>query len=595
MADVAKVRAFFADPRTYLAGSHVPRARLELVRSLVGSQRGARILDLGCGDGSVSLAFVEEAREITLVDASPGMLGVARAAIPEAHRAKVRCVETAVERFEPEGSYDLVLCLGLLAHVPSVKGVIDLLGRVLAPDGRAAVQFTDWDRLLGRWQGWWYSRRGKGAYALNPTRLRDILALVENNGLTPVAARRQGLLLPGMGLLPLSQRLSWERRVLTGRLTSAFAPGTALLLRHRASAPTLTERPRVAFVGAMTGAIPGQVPTQAETLANLLGGEGYRVLTVSSSPRRWRRLADILQTLFSRRREIDVVCLQVFSGPSFAVQAAAGWLGRLLGHRIVMVIRGGAMPELIARWPRWTRRVLRLAHCVVVPSSYLRRALAPLDLPLQVVPNVIDVSSYTFKLRERVAPRLLWMRAFHEIYDPATAVRALAQIRKTHPAASLTMGGPDLGLQRATEALTRELGLEPAVRFAGFLDAEGKRREAAGHDIYLNTNRIDNMPVSVLEMAAMGLPVVSTHVGGIPDLLQDGRTGLLVPPNDSLAVATAVSRLVADPDLARGLSEQGRALAETCTWESVRPRWVRLLAEVAGVSGLPAFGGRDSA
>jgi glycosyltransferase involved in cell wall biosynthesis len=124
------------------------------------------------------------------------------------------------------------------------------------------------------------------------------------------------------------------------------------------------------------------------------------------------------------------------------------------------------------------------------------------------------------------------------------------------------------------------MGLDGAVRFAGFLDSEGKRREFAEHDIFLNTNRVDNAPVSVLEAAAFGLPVVSTNVGGIPHLLRNGDEALLVPEGDAEALASSVRRLLDEPGLAARLSTAGREVAERSSWARVRPLWEELLAGV---------------
>jgi len=80
----------------------------------------------------------------------------------------------------------------------------------------------------------------------------------------------------------------------------------------------------------------------------------------------------------------------------------------------------------------------------------------------------------------------------------------------------------------------------------------------------------------------MGLPVVSTDVGGIRDLLSDGLSGLLVPDDDVQAMAEAILRLVGEPQLAERLSTNGRRLAEASSWEQVRARWQRLFAELVG-------------
>jgi glycosyltransferase involved in cell wall biosynthesis len=172
------------------------------------------------------------------------------------------------------------------------------------------------------------------------------------------------------------------------------------------------------------------------------------------------------------------------------------------------------------------------------------------------------------------------MRTFHEIYRPDLAVRTLARLLPDHPDATLTLAGQDRGLLAATRRLADELGVAGSVRFAGFLDAEGKRREFAEHDVFLNTNRVDNAPVSVVEAAAFGLPVVATRVGGVPHLLHDGETALLVPEGDADAMAAAVRRLLSEPDLAARLSRAGRALAESCSWERVHPLWEDLFREV---------------
>src|SRR5262249_15126210 len=127
------------------------------------------------------------------------------------------------------------------------------------------------------------------------------------------------------------------------------------------------------------------------------------------------------------------------------------------------------------------------------------------------------------------------------------------------------------------------MGLRSSVRFTGFLDLGGKIGEGGAMDVYLNTNRIDNAPVAVIEAAAMGLPVVTTNVGGIPDLLIDGETALVVGDEDDEAMAHAICRLVEDPSLSERLSRNGRQLAERFSWEAVRPQWLQLFAELSTV------------
>lgn len=330
----------------------------------------------------------------------------------------------------------------------------------------------------------------------------------------------------------------------------------------------------------MLGRNPGWVTTQGEILADLFTAANYDVRITSTIPARGRRLFDTLQSLVRWRDEVDVVVHSVFSGAAFGITDAASLVAAQLGLPQIFVLRGGNLPAFAQRRPRWVRRVFARAAEIVTPSHFLAYTFAELGVSMRVIPNVIHLDNYPFRLRRGAAPRLLWMRTFHDVYHPELAVEALAALLPLQPDATLTMAGQDKGLLTAVETLAAELGVAERVRFAGFLDVAGKQREFAAHDIFLNTNRIDNMPVSVVEAAAFGLPVVATAVGGIPYLLTQGETGLLVDVEDADGMAAAVDHLLRDPALAERLSRSGRGLAEQSAWSTVRFQWEQLFDEV---------------
>ncbi len=342
----------------------------------------------------------------------------------------------------------------------------------------------------------------------------------------------------------------------------------------------LNRTPRLCFVGPLVGRHPGYVTTQGEILSDRFSESGYTTFEASSHPNRYVRLADIVATIIKHRKEIDVLVLNTYSGPSFVVEDLASRLGRLFGHRIVMVLRGGAMPDFMARFPRWTKQVLSRADALIAPSEYLAKAIAPYGFQARVIPNVIDISKYPYRRRERLQPKLFWMRAFHEVWNPLMAIRVLARLREHRPDAMLTIAGQDKGLEAESKQLAKELGVDDAVRFPGFLNMEAKAREGDAADIFISTNRIDNMPVSVVEACAMGLPVISTEVGGMADLLTNGETGLLVPDNDDEQMVEAILALLDDPMLAAKLSEQGRALAERSSWPRVKQQLDQVFNEI---------------
>ena len=337
---------------------------------------------------------------------------------------------------------------------------------------------------------------------------------------------------------------------------------------------------RLCFIGNMLGRNAGYITTQGQILADLFAAEGYEVTCVSSKINRTARLAEIAAALVKGRRSFDIVVLDTYSGLSFIIADVVGVLCKRFKLPLVMVLRGGNLPNFIEKYPRWARKVLRRADVLVAPSRFLAEEIGELGYKVPVITNVIDISRYRFRERNKISPRLVWMRSFHPIYNPEMAIRVLAKLRRTEAAATLTMAGADKGLEGEIRLLAQKEGLAGAVRFAGFLDLEKKIKEFSAADVYINTNRVDNMPVSVVEALAFGLPVVATNVGGLPYLIEHGENGLLVADEDVDGMVDSIAKLLGDPDLTKKLSNNGRRLAEQSSWESVRSDWEELFAEL---------------
>ena len=347
------------------------------------------------------------------------------------------------------------------------------------------------------------------------------------------------------------------------------------------------KRMRLCVVGNLLGRNPGHLKTQGEILADLLSKEGHEVISCSSKINRLFRWIDIVLTVVRNRKSFDLLILEVYSGLNIVMSETVGLLGRILGIPMIFVLHGGNLPEFSKKYPRWTKRVFGRADILVAPSMFLAKGLRYLGFPIRVIPNIIEISNYPCKVRRNIKPRLIWMRSFHPIYNPQMAVMVLHSIRHSNLDASLVMAGLDKGLESEIKSKVSTLGLQKMVRFPGFLDHEAKIKEFSDADIYLNTNRIDNMPVAVIEACAMGLPVIATRVGGLPDLINDGINGLLISDDDVKGMADAVSSLLENPDLTELLSRNGRSLAEQSSWESVRISWNELFVEIMKKCELP--------
>lgn len=330
----------------------------------------------------------------------------------------------------------------------------------------------------------------------------------------------------------------------------------------------------------MVGRNPGYVTTQGQIISDLLESDGHEVTSVSSRINRLLRLADVVFTLVRNFGRFDVAILATFSGPSFILADVASLVCKVIGLPLIMFLNGGNLPVFAKQHPRWVKRVMDRAGSVVAPSEFVAVHFRNLGYEVTVVPNVVVLDRYPYRERKVIRPNLLWMRSFDHVYNPQMAIRVLRTLRKSLPDATLTMAGNDKGLRKDVERMAVEMGVSDSVRFVGFLDRNGKSREFSEADIYINTNTVDNMPVSVLEARASGLPVVATEVGGIPYVIRDGVDGFMVPDNDHEAMAATIRKLCAQPDLTQQVSRNGREISERSDWQRVRRDWEMLFAEL---------------
>ena len=275
--------------------------------------------------------------------------------------------------------------------------------------------------------------------------------------------------------------------------------------------------------------------------------------------------------------------IHVFSASYFSFLLAptpAILIARLFGKKVILNYRSGEAEDHLRCWPRTAVPIMRLADELIVPSRYLVDVFRKFELQAIPIANVIDLGNFKFRERKPLQPIFLSNRNFYPLYNVACIVRAFAIIQQKFPEAKLTIAGG--GRQRpALEALVRELKLRN-VEFYGPV-APGKMNALYDQaHVYLNSSNIDNMPGSILESFASGLPVVSTNAGGIPYIVTHERTGLLVPKNDHEAMASWAIQLLESPALAESIARNAHEECGAYTWEAVRETWLATYMELAG-------------
>jgi len=319
-----------------------------------------------------------------------------------------------------------------------------------------------------------------------------------------------------------------------------------------------------------------------QDLAFRLQAFGYDVITTSHRQNKLLRLADMLWTIWHQRNHYQLAQIDVFSGPAFTWAYLSGGLLKKLNKPFILTLHGGNLPQFSKSHRDQVQRLLMQAAAVTVPSSYLLTTMQDYRSDLILIPNAIEISNYSFIERNTPRPDLIWLRAFHEIYHPQMAIEVLQRLQNQFPEVKLTMIGPDKGNGsfQKTQELADDLHLRSSVSFSGGVSKSDVPIWLNKGDIFLNTTNFDNTPISVMEAMACGLCVVSTNVGGIPFLVEDGVDALLVPPNDPDAMAAAVKRILIEPGLASKLSSNARKKAEQFDWSIILPQWEKLLESI---------------
>lgn len=286
-----------------------------------------------------------------------------------------------------------------------------------------------------------------------------------------------------------------------------------------------------------------------------------------------------IASLLKHVRNYDVVHLFSASYLSFVIsQVPAILVAKLHGKPVLLNYRSGEAEDHLRRWGWSIGWILRMVDQIVTPSDYLVDVFAKFGFRARSVFNVIDPGAIRYRLRTKAEPRLLVPRALEPLYNVGCAIRAFEIVRTRYPQAQLTILGS--GSQRSElEALVRKLDLS-GVYFAGRVERDQIGRHYDRHDVLVNTTSIDNMPVSLLEGLAAGLPIVTTNAGGIPYLLQDRRNGHVVPVNDHAAIADRVMELLDNPREVERLSRVGREEVQKYLWESVAQDWYTLYRDV---------------
>ena len=321
----------------------------------------------------------------------------------------------------------------------------------------------------------------------------------------------------------------------------------------------------------------GYNKTTIETLGLQLEQEGFSVIYASNKKSFPLRMLDMMWSVIANRKQISYILIDTYSTKAFWYAFVCSQLARVLKIKYNPILHGGDLPNRLKNNPKLSQMLFANAYKNVAPSGYLKQVFENKGFSNVVhISNTIQIENYEFKKRENFHPKLLWVRAFASIYNPKMAVKVLAELQKMYPNASLTMVGPDKdGSLETTKQFADSINIQ--VNFTGKLAKEEWWKLAAEHDVFINTTHFDNTPVSVMEAMALGLPVVTTNVGGIPFLLSNKENAILVDDDNAIAMTNAIQKIIENPIDAMRLVNNARCFIEKMDWQIVKKHWFSLL------------------
>ena len=318
--------------------------------------------------------------------------------------------------------------------------------------------------------------------------------------------------------------------------------------------------------------------TTIETLGKGLEALNYNVVYASSKTNMVLRFLDMIAMLLKHRNTRDYVLIDTYSTLNFYYALAISQLCRVFSLKYIPILHGGNLPNRLKANPKLSQAIFKNAYKNVAPSNYTKSAFENYGFTNTIcIPNAINLDNYPKIEKTYHSIDLLWVRSFSELYNPKLAVTVLKLLLDKGYKTSLTMVGPDNdGSLLATKQYAKDLNLE--VNFTGKLSKSDWISLSKSSNYFINTTNFDNMPVSVIEAMALGFPIVSTNVGGIPFLVENNKDAILVKPDNAEIFAEALIYLHTNEAKREALVLNALKKAKNFDWLEASKLWQNLLS-----------------
>ncbi|WBL23203.1 glycosyltransferase family 4 protein [Zunongwangia sp. HRR-M8] len=305
--------------------------------------------------------------------------------------------------------------------------------------------------------------------------------------------------------------------------------------------------------------------------------EGFKVKTASAKRNKAVRLIEMLGLIIRFHKSTDLVLIDTYGATNFYYAYLVGRFCQFFDIPYIPILHGGNLPERLDKDPKFSKNLFGNAYQNIAPSNFLKNEFEQRNINrIYLIPNSIDLKNYPFKPRTVFRPRLLWVRRFQYRYDPKMALNVLELLAENYEDAELCMVGPEKdGSMQDCKRLAKKKNLN--VKFTGKLKKVEWAELSKDYDFFINTTTIDNTPISVIESMSLGLPIISTNVGGMPNLINHNEDGILVPSGDAEKMASEIAKIIEYPKRGESLALNARSKAESFDWQMIRKDWLEVI------------------
>lgn len=331
----------------------------------------------------------------------------------------------------------------------------------------------------------------------------------------------------------------------------------------------------ILFIGSFLSKTRGTKGISEIIAENLAKEQFYDIKLSSRAENKIARMFLIIWDILSFKGSL--IHIDVFSGKGFNIALVASKLINTKRKAIILTLHGGRLIEYSKQYPEKINQLFKKAIRIQTPSKFLQKYFIECGYEIAYLPNPINLDKYPYTYKSTNDYKILWVRGFSTIYNPELAVHILSLVRQTYPQVHLTMVGPDRGLMSNCKTLAKKLGVVKNINFLGSVPNDQLIEYYQSHDIFLNTTSYESFGVAVVEAAASGIPIVSSKVGELPLLWENGQNILFVQKLEDKDFAQEVIRLLNDRELHQKLSYRARKKAELFSWERLKTEWIKLI------------------